>query len=145
MPPSLTVTRRDVAPASKQFSSSSLRADAGRCMILKAAREAIVRGARAGRREVIISLERNGHYLACGNAVDDCILQPADWLWLWLAFDRGFRVYGLCALHTVCNASDGARETRSRYFDATRRGKRLRAGHARDPWFTRAKQVCHAS
>jgi hypothetical protein len=85
---------------------------------LKSGKESNIRGARAGRREVIISSERNGHYLACGNAVDDCILQPADWLWLWLAFDRGFHSCGSCALH---NASDGTRETetRSRNFDAT--------------------------
>lgn len=34
MPPSLTVIRIDVDPASRLFSSNSLRADEGLCMIL---------------------------------------------------------------------------------------------------------------
>jgi hypothetical protein len=40
-------------------------------------------------------------YLARGNTIDDCILQPADGLWLWLAFDAGFHGRGLYAFHTV--------------------------------------------
>ena len=59
MPPSLMVMRIDVAPASRQFSSSSLSAEAGLCMI-------------SWQSEMrVLMIDRNEEYLARGYTVDN--------------------------------------------------------------------------
>lgn len=81
-PPSLTVIRMDVEPASRLFSSSSLRADDGLCMIYSMSTS---RGLKNGFKIA---------HLPSSDAIYHRLLQPTDRLRSW---DRG---HLLCEIGT---------------------------------------------